>query len=82
MYQEQKDIILTLLKKAEKELQNVPVKYSSSKQLEADLNAKKDLKLELKKAIEINLKKLKELSAHIVTIASPDRVEVINKEVG
>lgn len=69
------------MKKAEKELQNVPVKYSNSKQLESELNAKKELKAELKKVIEINLKKLKDLSVHIVKIASPDRVEVINKEV-
>lgn len=80
-YQEQRDHLMALLKRAENELKDVPTKYGNSKQLEAELISKKELKAELKKATEIQLAKLKDLSGYVVTIASPDRVGIINEEI-
>ncbi|XP_044734627.1 nesprin-1 [Chrysoperla carnea] len=80
-YTEQKDDIMSLLQKAEQELNRIAPGQHNSSNLASDLQAKQEMSIKLRKATEELLKRLRDLCGNLCSIATPEKQPLLQKEV-
>lgn len=80
-YREQKNEIVELLARAERELHRIPPGHYNSSNLPADLQAKQEMSVQLRENTEEMLRRLKELVGNLCKVAAPEQEAVLKDEV-